>query len=147
MLMRIYKVIIFLVLLSALVGIRMAEEQLFYDPFLKYFKAADKNEIFPSFEWLPLVASHLLRFILNLLVSVALVQLLFMNCAWTVQAAALMVMVFLITFPLYLYCVYTNFEVGYLFSFYMRRFVIQPLILLLIVPLFYYRRMLLRSAR
>nr|WP_295221722.1 exosortase F system-associated protein [uncultured Chryseobacterium sp.] len=47
---------------------------------------------------------------------------------------------FLITFPIYLYCIYDRFETGYLFSFYMRRFVIQPLILLLIIPMFYYRK-------
>jgi len=52
------------------------------------------------------------------------------------QAAALIFLVFLITFPIYLYCIHTKFEVGYLFSFYVRRFVIQPLVVLLIIPMF-----------
>ena len=60
------------------------------------------------------------------------------------QAVVLMLLVFAITFPIYLYCIHTKFEIGYLFSFYMRRFVIQPLILLLIIPLFYYRKQQLR---
>jgi exosortase F-associated protein len=64
----------------------------------------------------------------------------FKNKAWTVQAIILMGIVFAITLPIYLYCIHTKFEIGYLFSFYMRRFVIQPLILLVIIPLFYYRK-------
>ncbi len=30
-----------------LIAVRMFEEPLFYDPFLQYFKSADKNAIFP----------------------------------------------------------------------------------------------------
>jgi len=110
-----------------LIAVRMFEEPLFYDPFLQYFKSADKNAIFP---------------LLNLIFSLVIVQFLFKNTKWTAQAAALIVIAFAITLPIYLYCIHTNFEIGYLFSFYIRRFVIQPLVLLLIIPVFYYRRKL-----
>ncbi len=53
-------------------------------------------------------------------------------------ACVLMLLVFLITFPIYLYLVYTEFDSGLLLAFYVRRFVIQPIILLLIIPMFYY---------
>ncbi|WP_280703935.1 exosortase F system-associated protein [Chryseobacterium sp. BIGb0186] len=63
------------------------------------------------------------------------------------QGAILILIIFAITFPIYLYCISDKFEIGRLFSFYMRRFVIQPLILLLIIPLFYYRKqMMLRNS-
>lgn len=128
-----------------LIGVRMVEESLFYDPFLSYFHAADKNAQFPDFEWAKLILNYLFRFSLNLTLSALVVHFIFKNKEWTVQAIVLMLLVFAITFPIYLYCIYTRFEIGYLFSFYMRRFVIQPLILLLIIPLFYYRKQLLKK--
>lgn len=123
-----------------LIVVRILEDNLFYDPFLGYFHEANKNISFPSFEWGRLIFGHLFRFILNLLFSCLIIQCLFKNKEWTIQGAVLIAIVFAITFPIYLYCIYSHFEIGYLFSFYMRRFVIQPLVLLLIVPLFYYRK-------
>lgn len=134
--------------LCGLVGVRMLEDQIFYDPFLNYFHEANKKIPFPEFEWIRLIASHVFRFVLNLFFSCVIIHFLFKNKEWTVQGAILISIIFAITFPIYLYCIYDRFEIGYLFSFYMRRFVIQPLILLLIVPLFYYRRqMLLRNTQ
>ncbi len=126
--------------LAGLIGVRLFEDRLFYDPFLNYFHEADKNTSFPDFEWGKLIAGHLLRFFLNLFFSCLIVQFWFKNKQWTLQGAILIIIVFVITFPIYLYCIADRFETGYLFSFYMRRFVIQPLLLLLIIPMFYYRR-------
>ena len=123
-----------------LIGVRMLEDQLFYDPFLHYFHEANKNAFFPDFEGTKLVLNYLFRFLLNLFFSAVVVHFIFKNKEWTIQAVVLMIIVFAITLPLYLYCIHTKFEIGCLFSFYMRRFVIQPLILLLIIPLFYYRK-------
>lgn len=132
----------FLVILGVcgLMGVRILEDQIFYDPFLNYFHEGNKNIPFPEFEWGKLIISHLFRFILNLFFSCIIIHFLFKNKDWTVQGAILISIIFAITFPIYLYCIYDRFDIGYLFSFYMRRFVIQPLILLLIVPLFYYRK-------
>ena len=123
-----------------LIGVRMVEDRLFYDPFLDYVHLANKDAVFPDFVWFKLVLNYLFRFLLNLILSAVVVHFIFRNKQWTVQAMVLMLIVFAITFPLYLYAISTKFEIGYLFSFYMRRFVIQPLILLLIIPMFYYRK-------
>ena len=128
-----------------LIAVRMVEEDLFYDPFLDYFQAANKHAPFPVFAWPKLIINYMFRFALNLILSALIVHFIFRNKEWTVQAVVLILLVFAITFPIYLYCIYTQFEIGYLFSFYMRRFVIQPLILLLIIPLFYYRKQLLKK--
>ncbi|WP_426475654.1 exosortase F system-associated membrane protein [Chryseobacterium balustinum] len=139
----------FLVILGVcgLMGVRILEDQIFYDPFLNYFHEGNKNISFPEFEWGKLIVSHLFRFILNLFFSCIIIHFLFKNKDWTVQGAVLISIIFIITFPIYLYCISDRFDIGYLFSFYMRRFVIQPLILLLIVPLFYYRKqMMLRNS-
>lgn len=126
--------------ISGLIGVRALEDHIFYDPFLNFFHEADRNMPFPDFEWGKLIVNYLFRFILNLFFSCVVIHFWFKNRKWTVQGAVLILIIFGITFPIYLYCIYTQFEIGYLFSFYMRRFVIQPLILLLIIPMFYYRR-------
>ncbi|WP_312075142.1 exosortase F system-associated membrane protein [Chryseobacterium sp.] len=132
-----------LVGIAGIVSVRIFEDSLFYDPFLNYFHDATKNAKFPDFEWTRLISSHLFRFVLNLVSSCIIIHFIFKNKDWTVQGAVLISIIFAITFPIYLFCVADRFEIGYLFSFYIRRFVIQPLILLLIVPLFYYRKQLL----
>lgn len=143
--MKILSWLLVLAGVCGLVGVRMLEDAIFYDPFLNYFHEANKNISLPQFEWGKLILSHLFRFILNLFFSCIIIHFLFKNKEWTMQGAILITIIFAITFPIYLYCIYNQFEIGYLFSFYMRRFVIQPLILLLIVPLFYYRKQMLQK--
>ena len=123
-----------------LVGVRVLESKIFYDPFLKYFASTSTNPAFPHFEWARLIGSHLFRFLLNLIFSLGIVHFLFLNKKWTLQAIVLITLSFILFFPIYLYSVYTEFSFGNLFSFYIRRFVIQPLPVLLIIPLFYYRK-------
>lgn len=132
--------------IAGLISVRMFEDKIFYDPFLGYFHEADKSISFPAFEWGKLIASHLFRFVLNLFFSCVIIHFLFKNKEWTIQGAILITIVFAITFPIYLYCINDRFEIGYLFSFYMRRFVIQPLIILLIVPMFYYRKQIMQKS-
>ncbi len=145
--MKVLRILLIILGIFGLIGVRMVEESLFYDPFLSYFHAADKNAQFPDFEWSKLIINYIFRFLLNLALSALIVHFIFKNKEYTMQAVVLMLLVFAITFPIYLYCIHTKFEIGYLFSFYMRRFVIQPLILLLIIPLFYYRRQLLKKVK
>lgn len=145
--MRILNWLIVILGVLGLVGIRMVEQQLFYDPFLEYFHIANKNAKFPDFDWIRLILNHFFRFSLNLILSALVIHFIFQNRKWTVQAVVLMLIIFAFTFPIYLYCIHTKFEIGYLFSFYMRRFVIQPLILLLIIPLFYYRKQIQSQAK
>ncbi|MGZ5211835.1 MAG: exosortase F system-associated membrane protein, partial [Kaistella sp.] len=85
-----------------LIAVRMVEEHLFYDPFLDYFHAANKQAPFPVFEWPKLIINYMFRFALNLILSALIVHFIFRNREWTVQAVVLILLVFAITFPIYL---------------------------------------------
>ncbi|MNK43806.1 hypothetical protein D3C87_625230 [compost metagenome] len=137
--------ILVLIGICGLIGIRGVENSIFYDPFLGYFKSADQTAIFPEFEWGKLIVSYLFRFLLNTCFSLLIIQNLFQNNEWTKQAFLLTALIFLIVFPIYLFCINDKFQFGYLFSFYIRRFVIQPLSLLLIIPIFYYRKKMIQD--
>ncbi|MDO4224412.1 MAG: exosortase F system-associated protein [Bergeyella zoohelcum] len=145
--MKIISWFLVLIGISGLIGVRVLEDECFYDPFLSYFKEGGARASFPKVEWWRLVVSHLFRFVLNLGFSALVIHFMFRNKVWTAQGILLITMVFGITFPIYLYCVYDEFQMGALFSFYMRRFVIQPLVLLLIIPMFYYRKRLEKSSK
>lgn len=123
-----------------LVGVRVLESKIFYDPILIYFKS--QNTPFPELKWIPLIMSHLFRFLLNFIFSLGVIHSLFLNKKWTFQAGILILLSFVIFFPIYLYCLYTEFSFGELFTFYIRRIIIQPITLLLLVPIFYYRQFL-----
>ena len=128
-----------------LVSVRFLEDKIFYDPFLEFFKADYKVAQVPDFIWGKLMLSHFFRFALNLIFSAIVVHFMFLNKKWTIQAVVLMAVAFLFFFPIYLWCLYSKMEIGYLFTFSVRRFVIQPIILLLIIPIFYYRKKLGKS--
>lgn len=137
--MKIGNIILIIIGIAGLIGVRFLEDRIFYDPFIAYFQHLN-TATFPSFEWGKIIAHYLFRFALNLGFSLVVVQGFFGNKKWTKQAGILILIFFLITFPIYLYCIFSAFSWGELLAFYMRRFVIQPLILLLIIPMFYYRK-------
>ena len=140
--MKILNFILVFAGILGLISVRFLEDKIFYDPFLEFFKADYKVAQVPDFIWGKLMLSHFFRFALNLVFSAIVVHFMFLNKKWTIQAVVLMVVAFVFFFPIYLWCLYSKMEIGYLFTFSVRRFVIQPIILLLIIPIFYYRKKL-----
>lgn len=128
--------------LAGLIMVRGLETKLFYDPFLEYFHGNFKYQRFPYFEWLPLVFGYVFRGILNIVFSVGIIYALFRDTEKVKQGIVLMSICFVIIFPFYLWSIANEFKNGYLIAFYLRRFVIQPVILLLIIPIFYYQKIL-----
>lgn len=122
-----------------LISVRSSEAVLFYDPFLAFFKLEVKPDTFPQFEWAPLLTSYLHRFFLNLFFSLLIIHFIFLRPVWTFQALVLIGLSQILFTLIYVYLIQNEFNAGYLFSFYVRRFVIQPLVLLIIIPLFYFR--------
>lgn len=122
-----------------LIGVRFLEDKLFYDPFLDFFRGDYKVAEIPHFSFGKLILSHGFRFFLNLVFSLVVVHFMFLRKDWTLQALILISLAFLFFFPIYLWCLGTEMKIGYLFTFSVRRFVIQPVIILLIIPIFYYR--------
>ena len=143
--MKILNFILVFAGILGLISVRSLEDKIFFDPFLEFFKADYKVAQVPDFIWGKLMLSHFFRFALNLIFSAIVVHFMFLNKKWTIQAVVLMAVAFLFFFPIYLWCLYSKMEIGYLFTFSLRRFVIQPIILLLIIPIFYYRKKLGKS--
>ena len=129
---------LFLILL--LILIRAFEETLFYDPFLNYFKEEYAHLAFPKINIFKLFFSLGMRFYLNSVISLFLLYVIFKDTQ-IVKFSALLYMilgsVLMISFIFTL-----NFfgEENKMTLFYIRRFLIQPIFILLFIPAFYYQR-------
>ncbi|WP_046756552.1 exosortase F system-associated membrane protein [Kordia jejudonensis] len=137
---KIWKYIAAGFLFSILVLIRAFEDTLFYDPFLNFFKHDYLQASIPTYDAWLLVVNHMFRYALNMLVSLAIIYVAFQNKHVLKLCAALYAVAFVILIALYFYFIQHNLSEDYLLTFYIRRFLIQPLFVLILLPAFYYQR-------
>jgi len=129
---------IILCLIVLLAFIRAWEDSLFYDPLLDYFKIDYSALPLPPIDQQLLFINLLFRFALNTLLSLAIIYLLFRNMELTKFAFVLYVAFFIILIVTF-FIVINYFADSKSMVFYVRRFLIQPLLLILFIPAFYFQ--------
>jgi exosortase F-associated protein len=135
--------IVFLFLLVLLLAcVRGLENQLFYDPFLDYFKDNFETLRLPNFDGWQLFLGLFLRYSLNTILSLGIIYVIFREIELVKFAAILYVFFFAILILAFFSLIYFYEKPNNLLLFYIRRFIIQPIFLLLFVPGFYYQRRL-----
>ena len=135
------KVLLITVFVFLLIAVRVFQFDIFYDPFLYYFKNSYLDGLgLPEFDWVKMTLFLLLRFSINTAISLMIIYTLFKNKELMKFSIATYAVAFLILLPVYYYYISIEFEGGYLAAFYVRRFLIQPLLLFLLVPAFFYQQ-------
>ncbi|WP_347373063.1 exosortase F system-associated protein [Aequorivita sp. Q41] len=138
---RLLTIGIILLLAILLVLIRAFENSLFYDPLLVFFKGAYKTAALPKMDVLALHFGVFLRFFMNTIISIAILWVVFKNKEVVKISALLYCLLFFIFFIVFGFIIFTSEEVGgHLILFYVRRFLIQPLFLLILLPAFYFQK-------
>lgn len=137
--MKVVRIIGIIVLITLLVLIRMFEADLFYDPLQLFFRTEHSNKLLPDFDLLSLLGNVAYRFFLNTFISLAILWLVFKNISAIKLAAILYIAMFLVLFLLYSFLVNSSEAGNHLFLFYVRRFLIQPIFLLILLPAFYFQ--------
>lgn len=135
----------FLFLLLSLIGlvcVRFFEDILFYDPFLSFFKSHSQKQSLPIVNDVKLLFGFLFRYSLNTFFSLSIIYLLFKQLQLVKFSAVLFLVLFLVFVMLFFVVLRCTREPDYLIIFYLRRFLIQPLFLILFIPAFYYQQML-----
>lgn len=132
------KYIVLFFLFGLLILIRVFENELFYDPYLVFFQNDYLYIDSPRRELAKLVAFTCLRYSLNTIISLVILHLLFIENSVVKFAAILYVLAFIILMLLYLYFVVNPRQEDYYMFFNVRRFLIQPIGLLVLIPAFYY---------
>ena len=136
-----WNVFIAILLLSLLVAVRAFESQLFYDPFLVYFEGDYIKLPLPEFDGLQLFFGLSFRFFLNTMLSLGIIYALFKDKGMILFVSILYLILF-VGLILAFFCILHFFKnQENLLLFYVRRFLIQPLFLILFLPAFYYQRL------
>ncbi|WP_128150869.1 exosortase F system-associated membrane protein [Apibacter raozihei] len=122
-----------------LITIRRLEVVLFYDPLLAFYKQTKFNHLpVPDFNIIKLILSLIFRYTLNTFLSLLILKLWFNNKNILKLSLYIYIIGFIIFTILYIGSLYTNFGLGYMPTFYIRRILIQPVILLILIPSVYY---------
>ena len=134
------KVFYILLLFSFLVAIRACENTIFYDPLIAYFKRNYMQTPLPKLNVIKLFFSMGFRFYLNSIISIGLLKLLF-DDSKVVKFSIFLYSVFGILFMITFFFILLKFgETNKMNLFYIRRFIIQPILLILFIPAFYYQK-------
>ncbi|MGB3344008.1 MAG: exosortase F system-associated protein [Aequorivita sp.] len=135
------KIVGILILVGLLVLIRGFEDKLFYDPLLQFFKIDYKTMPLPDMDLVKLYLGVALRYFLNTIFSLAILWLAFWNREIIKISIYLYIILFVLFFVAFGFIVADAGEGGnHLLLFYIRRFLIHPLFLLILIPAFYFQK-------
>ncbi|WP_418638323.1 exosortase F system-associated membrane protein [Winogradskyella sp.] len=129
------------ILLMLLVLIRAYENVLFYDPYLTFFKNDYLYIDSPRREIVKLVLNTTFRFVLNTLISLGILYLIFKDRSIIKFSVLLYFVAYVLLLIPFLYFVVNPKQEDYYLFFNIRRFLIQPIILILLFPAFYYYKL------
>ncbi len=138
---RSIKYITLIVLFGLLVLIRFFEDILFYDPYLNFFQNDYLYIDSPRREVAKLVAFTTLRYSLNAVISLAILFIVFKDRSIIKFSIIVFTIAYVVLILGYLYFVVNPKQEDYYLFFNLRRFLIQPIILILLLPAFYYHKL------
>ncbi|MFT3793361.1 exosortase F system-associated membrane protein [Flavobacterium sp.] len=134
------KIGIALLLVFLLALVRIYEHALFYDPFAYYFEGDYLNLTFPEYDGWQLFWSLTERYFLNTIISLAIIFVLFREVPLVKFAGILYAVFFVVLMASFFGLITFSGSENNFIVFYVRRFLIQPLFVLLFVPAFYYQK-------
>jgi len=138
--MRYKKYILLFLLFGALVLIRFFENELFYDPYLSFFHNDYLYIDSPRRELVKLTLFATLRFVMNTAISLGILYVVFKDKSVVKFSGLVFIAAYVILISLFLYFVIHPKQEDYYIFFNIRRFLIQPLLLILLLPAFYYQK-------
>lgn len=130
-----------LVLFGFLILIRAFENELFYDPYLSFFKNDYLYVDNPRREVLKVTMFTALRYLLNSVISLGIIFIFFKDRNIVKFSALIYGLAFIVLILIFLYFVINPKQEDYYIFFNIRRFLIQPIFLLLLLPAFYYHKL------
>ena len=138
---KLFKYILLFILFGLLILIRFFENELFYDPYLTFFHNDYLYIDSPRREVLKVMAFTTLRFVLNTLISLSILYVFFKDKNIIKFSIVIYAIAYVILILFYLYFVVNPKQEDYYLFFNIRRFLIQPILLILLLPAFYYNQL------
>lgn len=138
---KLTRYILAVLLLFVLVAIRAFEDYLFYDPYLTFFENDYLYVDNPRREIAKLVFYTSLRYLLNTLASLGILYLIFKDKIMIKFSVLLYTIAYVLLLIPFIYFVINPRQEDYYLFFNVRRFLIQPIGLILLLPAFYYYKL------
>jgi len=136
-----YRFIGISLLTGLLVLIKFYEESLFYDPLIDFYELAYLHNGEPQFELPRLLINLSMRFWLNTLISLGILYVAFFEKSIVKFSLFLFLILFILGIGAFIYELLNFHNGNYMGLFYVRRFLIHPIFLLILLPAFYYQRL------
>ena len=138
---KIVQISLLIILFLILVAIRAIAISYFYDPLIQYFKGDYNYLPIPELNFGKYYFFLGVRYLLNTIVSLSIIYVVFP----TLKVLKFTIKFYFIAFILLSISLYAllkfNLIDTYLLTFYVRRFLIHPLFLLVLLPAFYYQKL------
>jgi exosortase F-associated protein len=122
-----------------LILVRLYEGALFYDPFLNFFKSEFQGELLPNYDGFKLFLNLSWRYFLNTIFSIVIISQFFRERKNVIFVSWVYLLLFVVLSAIFFGLLYYQTS-NYLVLFYVRRFLIQPLFLVLFIPALYYQK-------
>lgn len=138
---RRYRIFQIGILVLLLVIVRFFEDVIFYDPLIEFFRSDYLLGIIPPMDMAKLMFNLTLRFWINSIISLAIIYISFRDLNILKFSTILYGVLYVTATAIFIFLVLNIEKEHYLALFYVRRFLIHPLFLLILLPAFYYYRM------
>ena len=135
-----FRILGIITLIIALACVRAFENELFYDPFLEYFKSNYQNSNLPQADSFYLFVSYFFRYFINSIISVAIIYIVFKDFEMIKFISILYITFFIMLIFLFFATLKYFGDSNKMFLFYIRRFIIQPIFLMLFLAGFYFQK-------
>lgn len=132
------RIILTVLLFGLLFVVRAYEMELFYDPLILYFQNDYLYTSIPEIDRWHLIADLFFRYCINSLISIGIIYLIFQKRTFVKFSGFALMLAFMVMIFVFSMLLRTDFESGYLLPFYIRRFIVHPVFLLILLPAFYY---------
>ena len=135
------KIVLLLISFLLLFLVRGFATDLFYDPLIEYFKNDYLYTKMPSVDLWKLIIDMFFRYVVNSLLTLSIIWLIFERKDYVKFTGFFLMTAFIILIIIFTFLLRSQFENGYLLPFYVRRFIIHPLFLLILLPAFYFQKL------
>jgi exosortase F-associated protein len=129
----------FIIVIVLLLLVVRYYEYMFYDPLKTYFETEYLYATKPIYSLWKLLSSVALKYWLNTLLSLGVIYFIFQNFSFIDLSIKIYLISFFLLLTIFIILLQTGVEKNYLAVYYIRRILTQPLLLIILVPAFYYQ--------
>jgi exosortase F-associated protein len=134
------RIILIIISVVGLILVRQFAANLFYDPLIEFFKTDHTTHPLPEMMKGKLFINVSIRYVINSIISVLILWIIFRNGNIVRLSALIFGALFIMFMTAFVILVFTSEAGDHMALFYVRRFLIQPLFLLLLLPAFYFHK-------